>query len=228
MNDTGMKIGFWASLLQSIVGYLYVIVYIIFVITSPWLLNPWTGIADFALLYNGANAVLIIIIQVLAFLQAFFFFIIMVVISEKVTGERKTLVKIGVYCTVIFLALSSVHYYIQWTSVTSGILNGELEGLNLLAQFNMDSPVSMINMLGWMFFFGIANIILAFCFETGAKRNWLKWGFLINGIICVISFIFYTIGLKSISFLWMISLIITWYTYPMLTVLFRKEKLELR
>lgn len=224
MESAGLKIGFWASLIQSFIGYIYLGMYIAFMIIFSS--KPWTNIQDFALQFHGSYMIMLTIIQVLAFLQAFLFFIIAAVISYNVSERRRIIAKIGVYCAVIFLALSSIHYYIQWTTIKQGIDRSVLDGLGQFAQFNFDSPISVINILGWTFFFGIANIAFGFCFKGTSKEKWLKYGFLINGICCVFTSILFAFGVKSVMFIWTAVLSLTWYVYPLLTSSFKNGKLN--
>lgn len=225
LEDTGTKIGFWASIAQSVIGYLYLIVYVVFVIIFPP--KPWGGVQEFVSQYYGLYIILITIIQVLAFMQSFLFLIISIVINYYISKRKKIVADIGLYCSIIFTTLSSAQYYVQWTSVRLGISNNTIEGLGQLIQFNFDSPISVINILGWTFFFGISNIAFAFCFKRTSIGKWIKRGFLINGIFCLITSILFAIGMKSIMLIWTVFLVLTWYIYPLLAVSFRNGKMEI-
>lgn len=225
MDNSGYKIGYWSALFLSITGYLYAILYIVFLIMFP--VKPWTNIQDFALDFKGTYMVILTSIQVVAFIQSFCFLILSIVIDHYVSENGKIISKIGQFCAAIFLTLSSIHYYIQFTSVRLGIVNGSLDGLGQFAQFNFDSPVSVINILGWTFFLGVSNISLGLCFRKIGKGKWIKYGFLTNGICCIITAILFAVGIKSIMLVWTISLIITWYIYILITLSFKNKNLEL-
>lgn len=225
MNNSGYKIGYWSALFLSFSGYLYGILYVVFLIVFP--VKPWTNIQDFASNFKGTYMIMLTSIQVTAFIQSFCYFILSIVINHYVSEERKIISKIGQSCAGIFLALSSIHYYIQFTSVRFGILNGSLDGLGQFAQFNFDSPVSVTNILGWTFFLGVSNISFGLCFRKKGKGSWIRYGFLVNGICCIITAILFAIGIKSIMSLWTISLSITWYIYILITLSFKNESLEL-
>ncbi|WDV45105.1 hypothetical protein PV797_16495 [Clostridiaceae bacterium M8S5] len=216
------KIGYWSTLMQSINGYLYLVVYIVFLTMFP--AKPWNGVYDFVLQYKGMYKGLLVVIQILAFCQSFLYLIISLVINRYVSEKRKILANIGVCFAIIFLLLSSANYYIQWTSVRVGINKGALKGLEYLVQFNFDSPVSVLNILGWTFFFGISNIFIAFCFNNSIRGKWVARGFLLNGLSCIITFILFAIGIKQIMLLWTTVLVITWYVYPIMTISFIEEK----
>lgn len=224
MGSSIYKMGFWASLLQSIVGYLYLIFYIVFTVLYPPL--TWTNIQDFALNYHGAYATILIVLQVLAWIQSFLFFTIGVLLSQFVSPKKKAIVTIGLGCSVVFLALSSIHYYIQLTSVRIGIEKGLLEGLGQFVQFNFDSPISVINILGWTLFCGIACIAFAFCFKKSRRGKWLKYGFLLNGIVSVLTAILFACGLTWTMLIWTFFISLTWYVYPILTLCFKRKNLD--
>ena len=83
-----------------------------------------------------------------------------------------------------------------------------------------------MNMLGWTFFLGISNLSFAFCFERNTKiEKWFFSGFLINGIVCIISSIIFAFGIQEVLMVWAIVLSITWFVYPLMAYSIRKGTL---
>jgi hypothetical protein len=78
--------------------------------------------------------------------------VLTIAIYDLSPTNKKILARLGIAFALAFTVLSSMHYYIQWAGVRQSILQNDLTGLGLFVQFNFDSPVSVINMLGWMFF----------------------------------------------------------------------------
>lgn len=216
------KVGFYAAVTQTIIGYLYYFGYIIFMILFPP--QDWTNIQDFAIQYTGLYKGILILLQILVFAQSFTVVFIALAIFYEVKEDKKILAHIGVIFGIVILVISSAHYYIQLTTIRLGIENNTLEGLELWAQFNFDSPISVINIMGWTLFFGISNSALGFCFNKGTKlEKWIRWGLLTNGSVCIITSILFALNLKIVMVIWIMGLFLTNYVYPLIAIKFRNE-----
>jgi hypothetical protein len=220
MTKLSAQIGQWAAWGQTILGYAWVIGYIALI--AIFSVKPWINIEAFASEINTPYFRALTGMQILAFLQTLLILVIAVAIYDFAPSNKKILARLGMTFALAFTILSSMHYYIQWAGVFQSILRNDLTGLGLFVQFNFDSPISAINMLGWMFFYGLTTLVLAPLFKRGRLETWIRWGFLINGIGCIFSAVILALGQKWIFLFWTVLISITWYIYPLLGILFRR------
>jgi len=220
MTKLSAQIGQWTAWIETIVGYTYLVGYIALLATFS--VRPWTNIQAFAEEIDSAYFSALTGLQILAFLQALFVLVLAISIYEYASPDQKILARLGIAFALAFALLSSMHYYIQWVGVRQSILRNDLTGLGLFVQFNFDSPVSAINMLGWMFFYGLTTLALAPIFNHNRIENWIRWAFTINGIGCILSAILLAFGQKWIFLVWTVIISVTWYAYPLLGILFRR------
>jgi hypothetical protein len=216
------RIGFWAAIVATIVGYAYLVGYILLLAKYP--IAPWSGMGAFAasMMTSYGNAVSAL--QILALLQALSIGLLAIVVHDCVAPELKIFTRIAVVCATAFVILASINYYVQWVAIRQGILKGNIDGLGLFVQFNFDSPMSAINMLGWTLFYGLAALALAPVFRAGRMEKWIRWGLVVYGINGVATAVGLAIGAQIMYLSWTAGISITWYVYPLLAVLFRRKK----
>lgn len=220
MTKLTAQIGQWAAWGQTILGYAWAVVYIaVFAVFS---VSPWTNIETFASEINSPYFSILTGLQILGFFQALLVLVLTVAIYDISPTNKKILARLGIAFALAFTILSSMHYYIQWAGVRQSILRNDLTGLGLFVQFNFDSPISAINMLGWMFFYGLTTLVIAPLFKKGRLEAWIRWAFLINGIGCIFSAVILALGQKWILLFWVVLISVTWYAYPLLGILFRR------
>jgi len=75
--------------------------------------------------------------------------------------------RLAVASAAAFAILCSLNYYVQWAAVRQDILKGKTEGLELFVQFNFDSPMSAIKMLGWTLFSILLALAVVSLFKGG-------------------------------------------------------------
>lgn len=222
MNEADRRIGFWSILMLTIIGYLYAIAYVMIMIFFPP--EPWVDIQTFALSFKGAYKFLFTVTQVLAWLLSLLFVFMGAAVVRKTKEYKKIYGTIALVFGSIFLTLSTIHYYIQWTTVCAGLSSGNLSGLSMLVQSNFDSPVSAINILGWTLFFGVANTFLALCFDWSGRAKSIRIGFLVSGTVSIIASVLFTLNIKIIMLIWTFVLVGTWYVYPIMLKDFCRSK----
>jgi hypothetical protein len=225
MTKLSAQIGQWAAWIQTIAGYTWAAGYI--ALLANYSLRPWIDIQTFASDIASPYFLALTGLQVLAFLQALLVLLLATAIYEYASQEKKILARLGIAFALAFAILSSMHYYIQWVGVRQSILRNDLTGLGLFVQFNFDSPAAAINMLGWMFFYGLTTLVLAPIFEHNRIDSWIRWAFIINGIGCIFSAILLAFGQKWVFLFWTILISVTWYAYPLLGILFRRLRTRL-
>lgn len=220
MTKLAVAIGLWAAWAETLVGYVYLAGYIALVAIFP--LKPWTTIQAFAADLNTPYMTALTALQVLAFLQALLVLVLAMAIHEYAPSGQKILTRLGMAFALTFALLSSLHYYVQWVGVRQSLLRSDLEGLGLFVQFNFDSPLSAINMLGWMFFYGLTTLVLAPIFGQTRIEAWIRWAFICNGVGCLLSALLLAFGQKWVYLVWTALVSVTWYAYPLLGILFRR------
>jgi hypothetical protein len=224
MTKLSAQIGRWAAWSQTIMGYAWAVGYIAFLAIFP--LQPWTNIEAFAADLGSPYFKVLTILQVFAFMQALLMLVITVALYDYAPSNKKILAHLGILFALAFAILSSMHYYIQWVGVRQSILRDDLVGLGFFVQFNFDSPAAAINMLGWMFFYGLTTLVLAPLFEGNRLEAWIRWGLFINGIGCILSGVLLAFGQKWVFLFWTILISIAWYVYPLLGILFNRLKAQ--
>lgn len=220
MTRLSAQIGRWTAWCETIAGYTWVAGYIAFL--AIFTVRPWTNIEAFASELGSPYFNALTGLQVLAFLQALLMLVLTIAIYEYAPSSKKILARLGIAFALAFAILSSMHYYIQWVGVRQSILRNDLIGLGLFVQFNLDSPASAINMLGWMFFYGLTTLVLAPIFGKSRLDGWIRWAFLINGIGCILSAVLLALGQKWIFLFWTVLISVTWYAYPLIGILFHR------
>ena len=222
MYELDRKMGYWSVLALAIIGYLYALSYVAVVVLFP--MKPWINIQTHIVEFTGAYKAFFTATQILAWLLSLAFLFVSVVIYRITTEHKKILSTIGLMFALVFLTLSSMHYYIQWAAVNRGIATGNLEGLSMFVQSNFDSPISALNVIGWTLFFGMADIFFAFCFDASRKGKNIKFGLLLNGIVSVLTALLFVINFKIIMLFWTMVMVATWYVYPVMLSYFKNEK----
>jgi hypothetical protein len=225
MTQLTAQIGRWAAWAETVVGYLYLAGYVIFLSLFP--VKPWTDVQAFASELGSPYFVALSSLQVLAFLQALLVLVLAIAVYDYAPPDRKILARLGIAFAVSFAVLSSMHYYIQWVGVRQSILRNDLTGLGLFVQFNFDSPISAANMLGWMLFYGLTTLCLAPIFGRRHLEAWIRWGFLINGAGCIASAVLLAFGQKWVFLFWTVVVSATWFVFPLLGVLFRRLQTQI-
>ncbi len=226
MTRLAAQIGLWAAWEQTAVGYGYLLGYVVLIAGFP--LQPWTDIESFAAQLNTPYMKALTMLQLLAFLQALLVLVLAITLHEYAAPDRQILTRLGMAFALAFAMLSSLHYYVQWVGVRQSIFEGNMEGLGLFVQFNFDSPLSAINMLGWMFFYGLTTLCLAPIFGASRIEVWIHRAFLLNGVGCIASAVLLALGQKWVFLLWTILISLTWYAYPLLGVLFYRMRSQPR
>jgi hypothetical protein len=216
------RIGFWAAVVATAVGYAYLIGYIILLARYP--ITPWNGIGSFAASMRTSYGNALSLLQILALLQAFSIGLIFIVVHECAAPELRIFTRIALVCVTAFVILASINYYVQWVAIRQGILKGNTEGLGLFVQFNFDSPMSAINMLGWTLFYGLAAVALSPAFRAGRIEKWIKWGLIICGMNGVATAIGLAVGAQVMYLTWTVGISVTWYIYPLVAILYGRKK----
>jgi len=126
---------------------------------------------------------------IVGFLLTPSFLVVMACIHCYASNERKVFSLVGLSFAIIYATLISVNYFIQLTFVRQSTFNVEI--------FDMGNPQSMmwvIEILGY-FFMGLSTVFTAFVFESGRVEKLIKWLFITNGILGLLTPIGYGLNL---------------------------------
>jgi hypothetical protein len=130
--------------------------------------------------------------QAITFVSGLCYLILVCVFYSLVKPELGLEALISLVFAVMFVILSSEHYYVQLTYVLTRLKEKRLESLEEYSQLYSKSMIISKNILGWTLFFAISSFFLIPLFDTSTLGLWLKIVFAINGVFCVLGFIGYT------------------------------------
>jgi hypothetical protein len=155
-------------------------------------LGFWSAIvATLLLILAGITATASIqpLATIIGFLVTLFFLIVMACVHSYASDEKKVFSLIGLSFAIIYAVLISLNYYIQLTFVRQTTFDASM--------FDITNPQSMmfvIESLGY-FFMGLATLFAAPLFSSSKTENLIKWLFVTNGILGVLTPIGYSLNL---------------------------------
>jgi len=125
---------------------------------------------------------------VVGFLLTSSFLVVMVCIYCFASDEKKVFGLVGLSFAIIYVTLISVNYFIQLTFVRQSTFDASM--------FEMTNSASMmwvIEVLGY-FFMGLATLFAAPVFGSGRIERLIKWLFVANGILGILTPVGYGLG----------------------------------
>lgn len=201
MYTLSNKIGFWSAILLALTLILWIVCFISITATSP--LFYWTNFSDY-LIFIGKNSQFL---QNTAKLFMLLFSPLYVVLIssfyDHVSKDKKILIRVSLLFGIAFAVLSSLHYFVQLSSVRINIENGDTAGLEQFIQANPISIISSINMLGWTLFLGLSSLFLLPIFPNGKLSRIIKYALLSNGISCFFGGVGYVLQIDILTFFFM-------------------------
>ena len=126
---------------------------------------------------------------IIGFLLTSSFLVLMACVHSYAPEDRKVFSLVGLSFAVIYATLISVNYFIQLTFVNQHIFDVSI--------FEMTNPQSMmwvIEVLGY-FFMGLATLFAALVFNSKRIESLIKWLFVANGILGILTPIGYALNL---------------------------------
>jgi hypothetical protein len=155
-------------------------------------LGFWAAIVA-TVLFSAAGITATLAIQPFATLVGFLltpaFLIIIACVHSYASEEKKVFGLIGLSFAIIYAALISTNYFIQLTYVNQTTFDASM--------FEMSNPQSMmwvIEILGYTFM-GLATLFAAPIFGSARTENLVKWLFIANGVLGVLTPIGYLLNL---------------------------------
>jgi hypothetical protein len=122
---------------------------------------------------------------IMGFLLTPTFLVVMACIHCYASEKKKVFSLVGLSFAIIYATLISINYFIQLTFVNQSTFDVSI--------FSMTNPQSMmwvIEVLGY-FFMGLATLFAAPVFSSGRIEKIIKWLFVVNGVLGILTPIAY-------------------------------------
>ena len=126
---------------------------------------------------------------VMGFLLTLTFLIVMVSVHCYASDERKVFSLVGLSFAIIYATLISVNYFIQLTFVRQSTFD-----VSMFDMTNTHSMMWVIEVLGY-FFLGLSTLFAAPVFGSSKVERLVKWLFIANGILGILTPIGYALNL---------------------------------
>ena len=179
MNKNVLNIGFWSAMICLTSLIVWIISFTGIAIRAP--LFYWTNIEDYINYYKNNSQFFQYLAKSFLIIFSLAYMILTIVFYEFATSERKIFSKIGIVFSIMFALVSSIHYFVQISSVRIAIDLNEYSGLEHLLQSNPASALLSVNMLGWTLFLGLSNLFMYLGLISKSRTKGFRFGLLING-----------------------------------------------
>jgi hypothetical protein len=126
---------------------------------------------------------------VVGFLLTSSFLVVMACIHSYASEERKVFSLVGLSFAIIYATLISVNYFIQLTFVRQTTFD-----VSVFDMANNQSMMWVIEVLGY-FFMGLSTLFAAPVFGSSKVESLVKWLFVANGILGILTPIAYALSL---------------------------------
>ncbi|MBM3707807.1 MAG: hypothetical protein FJW61_01870 [Actinobacteria bacterium] len=203
LNSSKRKIisslGFYGSLIQTIVGVVYFIVISTLFITGNNTMPPSENIQLFGAIVTIIMAPLLLI---------------MITAIHYVTSQDKKILShlAIIFCT-IFAALVSINRFVQLIVVRVSVLAGDLEGLKRFYPYETGSAMLALEYTGWGIFLSLALLSLAFVFSSDRLQRSIQIFLFLYAILGIAG----SIAFIANSPLWMIGMAAWGFILPIAT-----------
>lgn len=201
MNKNILNIGLWSAIICLTSFIVWIISFTGIAIQSP--LFYWTNIEYYIDYYKSNSQFFQYLAKSFMIIFSLSYMILTIVFYEFTTTERKILAKIAIVFSIMFALVSSIHYFVQISSVRFAIAENEYSGLEHFLQSNPTSFLSSANMLGWTLFLGLSSLFMYLSFIPKSLAKGLRLGLLINAISCFSGGIGYLFQIDLLTFVFM-------------------------
>jgi len=200
MNQTTIKLGFWAAAGSAATFVLFTICFVAILLTSP--LFVWTNMADFMTYARGNGRFFQYLAQASMLLFGVLYVVLLNSIHELTPFPKKILSRNSLSFGLMFALLIGVNYFLQISTVRFYIGRGDFATLEQVLEANPHSAVSAVNMLGVTLFFGLSSLFAAPIFVGGRLEKIISLAFWVNGFSLLLGFV-------SFLFQWLAVLFVT-------------------
>lgn len=201
MNKITLNTGLWSAVICLTAFIIWIVSFTGIAIQSP--LFYWTNIKDYIVYINNNSQSFQYLAKSFMIIFSLAYMILTIVFYEFTTVERKILSKIAIVFSIMFALVSSIHYFVQISSVRFAIAVNEYSGLEHFLQSNPTSFLSSVNMLGWTLFLGLSTLFTYLALIPKSETKGLRIGLLINVISCLFGGIGYLFQIDLLTFAFM-------------------------
>jgi hypothetical protein len=175
-----LALGFYSSLILTILGVIYFVVILILFITGKNTIPPSEPVQLFGAIETILMAPLLIII----------FTSIHYIISE----DKKILSHLGIIFCSIFAVMVSINRFVQLIVVRLSVIAGDIKGLERFYPYEPGSAMFALEMVGWGIFLSIALFLIAFVFSSKGLQKYIRISFFSYAILGILGSIGLTIN----------------------------------
>jgi hypothetical protein len=118
---------------------------------------------------------------IMGFLLTLSFLVVMACIHCYAPEEKRVFSLVGLSFTIIYAVLISINYFIQLTFVNQSTFD-----VTIFSMTNTHSMMWVIEVLGY-FFMGLATLFAAPVFGSSRTEKAIKWLFVTNGILGILT-----------------------------------------
>ncbi|HOS15576.1 MAG TPA: hypothetical protein PKX15_00915 [Bacteroidales bacterium] len=180
MNKIILNTGLWSAIICLTAFIVWIISFTGIAIQSP--LFYWTNMEDYIDYINSNSQFFQYLAKSFMIIFSLAYMILTIVFYEFITTERKILAKIAIVFSIMFALVSSIHYFVQISSVRFAIAENEYSGLEHFLQSNPISFLSSVNVLGWTLFLGLSTLFMYLGFISTSGAKGIRLGLLISAI----------------------------------------------
>lgn len=192
------QLGYWSSVSIAALFVIFTACFIAIAATQP--LFRWTTLADYVAYATTRDQFFQNLARLTMLLFGPAYVILVASIHDRTSDEMRLGTLLALCFSVIFAALTGIHYFIQLSAVRLSLAHGDLQGLDQIVQANPSSALSAINMLGWTLFLGLSSIFVAQVFSVSRIERAIRIAFLFNGICCLLGGIGYALDITALVF----------------------------
>ncbi len=172
VHSKAITLGFWSALITAIFSTLFVISTFVF-------LGPgWTDIQSYAKSFSTLQ--LLPVIPCVIFALAVI--VLMVSLHYYLPEDKRIYSLIAIALTIIYVTIISINAYLQLFVVRLNLLQGQLEGLAILAMPNTRSVFFALEAIGYGFL-SAAGLAISPVFTGGRLAQWIRGLFIVNGVL---------------------------------------------
>ena len=159
------------------------------------------------------------------FLLTLAFVVLMACIHQYAPDDKKIFSQIALSFALIYAAVITVDYFIQFFAIEPSILNGETSGLSLFTQYNPHGIFIALEGLGYLMM-SVALLFAAPVFAVGRLERSIRWLYLSSFVLAVsalvgLSLLGYDIVAFEVTIL-LINWIVLIVSGVLLAVMFRR------
>ncbi len=173
-------LGFTSAVLTAILAAAFIALGVFgtsYTASNPYpYISPFIKTIDYAIFYP-------------AFLLAPVFVVLMTCIHYYASDDKKIFSQIGLSFAIIYAAIITTDYFIQWTVVLPSIITGQTDNLSLISIYNPHGIFVALESLGYLIM-NIAFLFTAAVFNGDRIGRAIRWIFFISFILAMGSFLF--------------------------------------